>query len=49
MNRIVSMNRMYHMIHRHMGIKWVFWLKFVVLFYLNKLLDFFNTIIGKLN
>ena len=43
MNRIVSVNRTYRTIHRHVGLKWVFWLKFVVLFNLNKLLDFFNT------
>ena len=40
MNRIVSVNRT---IHRHVGLKLVFWLKFVVLFDSNKLLDLFNT------
>ena len=43
MNRIVSVNRTYRTIHRHIGLKWVFLLKFVVLFDLNKLLDIFNT------
>ena len=43
MNHIVSVNRTYCTIHRHVGWKWVFLLKFVVLFDLNKLLDFFNT------
>ena len=43
MNRIVSVNRKYRTIHRHVGLKWVFLFKFVVLFDLNKLLDFFNT------
>ena len=43
MNRIVSVNRTYRTIHRHVGLKWVFLLKFVVLFDLNKLLDFVNT------
>ena len=43
MNRIVSVNPTYCMIHRHVGLKWVFFLlKFVVLFDLNKLLDFVN-------
>ena len=43
MNRIVSVNRTIHMIHRHGDLKWVFLLKFVVLFFfLNKFLDFFN-------
>ena len=42
-NRIVSVNRTYRTIHRHVGLKLVFLLKFVVLFNLNKLLDFFNT------
>ena len=40
MNCIVSVNRT---IHRHVGLKWVFLLKFVTLFDLNKLLDFVNT------
>ena len=41
MNRIVSVNRT---IHKHMGLKCVFFgLKFVILFDLNKLLDFVNT------
>ena len=43
MNRIVSVNRTYRTIHRHVGLKLVFWLKFVVLFDSNKLLDLFNT------
>ena len=43
MNRIVSMNRTYCTIHKFIGSKWVFLLKFVVLFDLNKLLDFINT------
>ena len=43
MNRIVSVNYIYCTIHRHVGLKWVFWLKFVILFDLNKLLDFVNT------
>ena len=43
MNRIVLVNRKILMIHRHRGLKWVFLLKFVALFDLNKLLDFFNT------
>ena len=43
MNRIVSVNPTYCTIHRHMGLKWFFLLKFVVLFDLNKLLDFVNT------
>ena len=43
MNCIVLMNRTCHTIHRHVGLKMVFLLKFVVLFDLNKLLDFFNT------
>ena len=43
MNRIVSVNRMYRTIHRHVGLKWVFLLKFVIFSYLNKLLDFVNT------
>ena len=43
MNRIVSVNCTYHTIHRHVGLKWVFLLKFVILFDLNKLLDFINT------
>ena len=43
MNRIISINRMFRTIYRHVGLKWVFLLKFVVLFDLNKLLDFFNT------
>ena len=42
MNCIVSVNRTYCTIHKLIGSKWVFLLKFVVLFYLNKLLDFFN-------
>ena len=41
--RIVSVNRTYLTIHKQVGLKWVFLLKFVVLFDLNKLLDFFNT------
>ena len=40
MNRIISVNRT---IHKHVSLKWVFLLKFVILFYLNKLLDFVNT------
>ena len=43
MNRIILVNRTYCTIHRHVGLKWVFLLKFVVLFDLNKLLDFVNT------
>ena len=43
MNHIVSVNRTYRTIHRHVGLKWVFLLKFMVLFDLNKLLDFVNT------
>ena len=43
MNHIISVNRTYCTIHRHMGLKWFFLLKFVVLFDLNKLLDFVNT------
>ena len=43
MNYIVSVNRMYRTIHRHVSLKWVFLLKFVILFDLNKLLDFVNT------
>ena len=42
MNRIVPVNCSYRTIHRHVGLKWVFLLKFVVLFDLNKLLDFVN-------
>ena len=50
MNRVVSVNCTYRTIHRHMGLKWVFLLKFVILFDLNKLLDFVNTkIIGTPN
>ena len=41
--RIVWVNRMIRTIHRHRGLKWVILLKFVVLFYLNKLLEFLNT------
>ena len=40
MNRIISVNRT---IHKHVSLKWVFLLKFVILFDLNKLLDFVNT------
>ena len=40
MNCIVLVNRT---IHGHVGLKWVFLLKFVVLFDLNKLLEFVNT------
>ena len=44
MNRILSMNCTYRTIHKHMGLKCVFFgLKFVILFDLNKLLDFVNT------
>ena len=43
MNHIVLVNRTYHTIHKHVGLKWIFLLKFVILFYLNKLLDFVNT------
>ena len=43
MNCIISVNRPYRTIHRHVGLKWVFLLKFVVLFDLNKLLEFVNT------
>ena len=47
MNRIVSLNRAKRTIHRYESLKWVFFfffgLKFVILFDLNKLLDFFNT------
>ena len=43
MNRIVLVNRTNRAIHRHMGLKWVFLLKFVILFDLKKLLDFVNT------
>ena len=43
MNRNVSVNHTYRMTHRHVGLKWVFLLKFVILFDLNKLLDFVNT------
>ena len=46
MNRIVSMNHTilrYDTIHRRVGLKWVFLLKFVILFDLNKVLDFVNT------
>ena len=43
MNRNVSMNHTYRTIHRHVGLKWVFWLKFVILFDLNKFIDFVNT------
>ena len=43
MNRIVLVNRTNHAIHRHVGLKWVFLLKFMILFHLNKLLDFVNT------
>ena len=49
MNCIVSVNRTYCTIHRHVGLKWVFFFiffliyKFVILFDLNKLLDFVNT------
>ena len=44
MNYIVSVNRTYRMIHRHVGLEWVFFLlKFMILFDLNKLLDFVNT------
>ena len=42
-NRIVSMNHTIRMIHRHRDLKWIFLLKFVILFDLNKLLYFFNT------
>ena len=41
--RIVLVNRTYHTIHGHVGLKWSFLLKFVILFDLNKLLDFVNT------
>ena len=40
MNRIISVNRT---IHKYVSLKWVFLLKFVILFDLNKLLDFVNT------
>ena len=30
-------------VHRHVGLKWVFLLKFMILFDLNELLDFVNT------
>ena len=48
MNCIVSVNRTYCTIHRHVGLKRVFFFffliyKFVILFDLNKLLDFVNT------
>ena len=43
MNRIVSVNHTYRTIHRHVSLKRVFLLKFVVLVDLNKLLDFVNT------
>ena len=44
MNYIVSVNRTYRMIHRHVGLEWVFFLlKLMILFDLNKLLDFVNT------
>ena len=43
MNCIVLVNRTYRTIHNHVGLKWVFLLKFVILFDLNKLLDFVNT------
>ena len=43
-NHIVLVNRTYRTIHRHVGLKWFFFLlKFVILFDLNKLLDFVNT------
>ena len=41
--RIVLVNRTYHTIHRHVSLKWDILLKFVILFDLNKLLDFVNT------
>ena len=43
MNHIISVNHTYRTIHRHVGLKWVFLLKFFILFDLNKLLDFVNT------
>ena len=42
-NRIVSVNRTYRTIHKHVGLKLIFLLEFVVLSDSNKLLDFFNT------
>ena len=47
MNCIVSLNCIYCTIYKHVGLKWVFLLKFVVLFDINKLLDFFNTKLSK--
>ena len=43
MNRIVLVNHTYCPIYRHVSLKWVPLLKFVILFDLNKLLDFVNT------
>ena len=43
MNCIVLVNYTYHTIHRYVGLKWVFLLKFLILFDLNKFLDFINT------
>ena len=40
---IISVNHMIRTIHRHGDLKWIFWLNFVFLFDLNKLLYFFNT------
>ena len=54
MNHIAAVNCTYRTIHRHVSLNWVFLLKFVVLFDLNKLLSLFlkkkkKKIIGKLN
>ena len=44
MNHIVLVNCMYRTIHKHVGLNWGFFLlTFVILFDLNKLLDFVNT------
>ena len=43
MNRIVLVNHTHCPIYRHVSLKWVLLLKFVILFDLNKLLDFVNT------
>ena len=48
MNHIVSVNHTYRMIHRHVGLKWVFLLKFVVLFDINKLYFVNTKLLGNL-
>ena len=48
MNRIISINRMFRTIYRHVGLKWVFLLKFVVLFDINKLYFVNTKLLGNL-